>query len=355
LKKVLVTGFSRAACTRDFHKNSQIGLSTSHYSFVKCLEDMGYEVDQRRVEIGEDLSGYHRIFVFLMHISPFDTNIYNSLWTIANYDDKTVLCLEDWQSPSNISKWGVDIDHTVKSITNQYYVDNVVYEECFCEEWRKDFTKAFEIVSKMDKQLFLPTFLGGNIKILFPEWQEDKLNSWYPPPYHLHRKPGNWDGEGAGSITDFFAEEPKKEEVWNFAGLIQSETEKWFNRVTKDATWPIQQYGSKSKKQTRLTETEMVQTFQSHWGILMPGYYHAGSGWWRVRPQQVADVGSIIVGDQKEADVLYGKEVQMLTCAEVEAMSETTRKDVAAFQTEKFYEHQPLDKNITQEQLKKVL
>ena len=102
--KILVTGFTRAACTRDFHKSSQIGLCTAHFSFVECLESMGHQVDQRPVTIGEDLSGYDKVVVFLMHISPFNTQIYSALWTIAQRDD-VLFAIEDWQSPKNINTW----------------------------------------------------------------------------------------------------------------------------------------------------------------------------------------------------------------------------------------------------------
>ena len=354
MKKVLVTGFSRAAATRDFHKNSQIGLATSHYSFVSCLEDMGYTVDQRRVTIGEDLSEYHRIYVFLMHISPFDINIYNSLWTIANYSDKVVLALEDWQSPKDINRWSNDIDKTVASITNDYYVNNVVVEKTLEPSWVKDFTKAFEIIGRKDKHLMLPAYLGGDISILFPEWNKSLLNSWFPPPYHLHRSPGNWQGDGTVDLGALFDETPEKEKVWNFAGLIQAETEKWFNKTTASAKWPIYKFGSLSKKQQRLTETEMVQMFQRHWGILMPGYYHAGSGWWRVRPQQVADVSSILLGEDKEV-ALFGPSYLNLTCDKIENMTEKQREELAAAQTVEYYKSQPLEKSITQEQLKVTL
>ena len=76
--KLRLQGFTRAACTPDFHKSSQIGLCTAHYSFVKCLEDLGWEVEQRPVTAGENLGHYDKVVVFMMHISPYNTYMYGA-------------------------------------------------------------------------------------------------------------------------------------------------------------------------------------------------------------------------------------------------------------------------------------
>lgn len=341
MKKMLVTGFTRAACTRNFHEKSQIGLCTAHYSFVEAFEDMGWQVDQRPVTAGEDLSGYDKVVVFMMHISPFNTYMYGALWAISQRPD-AYLAIEDWQSPKNINTWGKDVDKILESITNEYYINNVVAEKQLKPEWKDAFRDALSTIASGSRPVTLPAHLGGDFKMLFPHWEQEKVHSWYAPAYTLHRQP-------APSLFD----EPK-ERVFNFAGLIQSETEKWFNKVTEGATWQIKQYGSKTKKQKRLTEQEMVSVFNDQWGILMAGYWHAGSGWWRARPQQTADVGSILICEDKEG-AIFGEPYMGLTCAKLEAMSDAELEKLAKDQKEAYYSSQPMDKSITREQLEDYL
>jgi hypothetical protein len=341
MKKILVTGFTRAACTRDFHKSSQIGLCTAHYSFVKCLEDLGWEVEQRPVTTGENLGHYDKVVVFMMHISPYNTYMYGALWTLSQRPD-AYLAIEDWQSPKNINTWRGNVDKIFDSITNDYYINNVVAEKELREEWKPYLKQGLKNITKGDRPVTLPAHLGGDFKMLFPHWDQDKIHSWFAPAYTLHRQ---------APVSLF--EEPKQK-VFNFAGLIQSETERWFNKVTEGVTWKVKQYGSAKKKQVRLSEEDMVAVFNDQWGILMAGYWHAGSGWWRARPQQVADVGSILICEDKEGAV-FGEPYVGLTCAKVEAMSDAELTKLAKDQKEAYYDSQPMDKEITKKQIEEYL
>jgi hypothetical protein len=127
-----------------------------------------------------------------------------------------------------------------------------------------------------------------------------------------------------------------------------------FNKVTEGATWQIKQYGSKSKKQKRLTEQEMMTKFKDHWGVLMAGYWHAGSGWWRARPQQTADVGSILICEDKEG-AIFGEPYLGLTCAKIEALSPRELEILASDQKTAYYDTQSMDKKITENQITEYL
>jgi hypothetical protein len=302
---------------------------------------MGHTVEQRPVTAGEDLSGYDKVVVFLMHVSPYNTYMYGALWAIGQRPD-ALLAIEDWQSPKNINTWRKDVDKILASITNDYYVNNVVSEKRLDSAWMPTFKEALTTIASGTRPVTLPAHLGGDYKMLFPDWESDKIFSWFAPAYTLHRVPE----------TSLF--DDPKERILNFAGLIQSETERWFNRVTDGATWPVKQYGSRSKKQTRLTEQEMVGVFNDHWGILMAGYWHAGSGWWRARPQQVADVGSIMICEDKEGAV-FGEPYVGLNCKILQEMSDTQLEDVAISQKEAYYNSQPMDKSITRNQIEEYL
>ena len=83
MKKILITGMNKNQTTKNFYLRQQLKVVPSHYSLIRCLEDMGYEVEQRIVKIGEDLSDYHRVICFLA--SPrqaLQLAFYNGLWAI---------------------------------------------------------------------------------------------------------------------------------------------------------------------------------------------------------------------------------------------------------------------------------
>ena len=100
----------------------------------------------------------------------------------------------------------------------------------------------------------------------------------------------------------------------------------------------------------------MCQVYSEQWGCLMPGYEHSGSGWWRARPLQVADAGSILIGDYEELMVLYGnEEAASVKASDLEGMNTQQLKDLAELQKNSIYTKHPLDKTIQQNELKKAL
>ena len=42
MKKILITGMNTQQCKYDYYLSSQLQVIPSHYSLVRCLEDMGY-------------------------------------------------------------------------------------------------------------------------------------------------------------------------------------------------------------------------------------------------------------------------------------------------------------------------
>ena len=79
--KILITGFNKEQCTKDYYLGKELKILNSHYSLIRCLEDMGHEIEQRTVSIGEDLSGYDKVIIYLSSVKspqihyPFLTKI----------------------------------------------------------------------------------------------------------------------------------------------------------------------------------------------------------------------------------------------------------------------------------------
>jgi hypothetical protein len=152
-----------------------------------------------------------------------------------------------------------------------------------------------------------------------------------------------------------YVQPENKLRMFNFASLVQSQTKKWLKKQNvKD--WQVEYFGSKADGQRRLGESDMVRVYAEQWGCLMPGYPHAGSGWWRARPLQVADAGSILIGDPKEMFIYYrDQELASLTAGDVEKMNLKQLIMTAEYQRESIYKHHRLDKGVQQLELYGVL
>ena len=97
--KILITGMNQLQCTEDFYASQQLKVVPSHYSLIRCLRDMGHEVEQRVVNIGENLDKYDKVIVYIHNPSGFAAFVYNALYTIARRRDCT-LAFDDWQTDS---------------------------------------------------------------------------------------------------------------------------------------------------------------------------------------------------------------------------------------------------------------
>ena len=99
--KILVTGMNKNQVTENFYLRQQLKVVPSHYSLLRCLRDMGHEVEQRIVKVGEDLSEYDRVICFLASPTQrLQLTFYNGLWSIFNIDkSKLILAFDDWKCP----------------------------------------------------------------------------------------------------------------------------------------------------------------------------------------------------------------------------------------------------------------
>jgi hypothetical protein len=118
----------------------------------------------------------------------------------------------------------------------------------------------------------------------------------------------------------------------------------------------LQQYGSRKDGQDRVVEGDMINIYASQWGILMPGYFHAGSGWWRARPLQIADVQSILIGEPKEMMLYYADEsLANLRAIDIAHLNDSQLEEIACAQREAIYCNHPLDKEVTRQEINAVL
>lgn len=209
---------------------------------------LGHQVDHRAVEIGEDLSMYDKVFVY---VYPLDHNAIhpdNAVYTLTQRPDAYV-CLDDWAFQKVLPTWKDAIDLT-----------------------------KFVWVA--------PLFPWGNIKKM--NLPIDNIKAWDPSP--LYKMPA-------------VKKLPWKERAtaWYNASLSK-DAHDWAAR--QGTRWPIYSIGGKALGQHRILESDVVWQYGSFKGVLCPTYSHAGCGWWRVRYLHAAAAGCILGGNPLELNMI---------------------------------------------------
>jgi hypothetical protein len=339
--KILITGMNKQQCTENFYKTSQLKVMPSHVSLIACLRDMGHEVEQRIVTIGEDLSSYDKVICYIHNPSGFAGFVYNGLYTISSVEsERLILAFDDWQTDS-IYKGLMALQDETK-LFRDFVKNSHNHVPDDVEKYKETFLEALQIIESKSNRMLISAFAGGKLDLLI-DYPEELMYGFNPNPYHINLQ---------SNFNPLFDE---KQRVFNYAGLIQDKTKKWI-KDQNIGDWELKKYGSRKDGQDRVIEPEIVNIYGQQWGILMPGYFHAGSGWWRARPLQVADAGSILIGDWKEMVLYYDDdELASIKAHELIMMSDNQLKLVAAAQKKALYTAHPLDKDIQQEELKKVL
>lgn len=365
--KILITGMNKNQVTENFYLRQQLSVVPSHYSLIRCLRDMGHDVEQRLVKIGEDLSSYDGIIVFLA--SPrqaLQLAFYNGLWAISQRPN-CVIAFDDWQV-EDIYK-GIASCKDEKSLLKEFTINQnkMTDPDCSFELLQPHTDKLLEavnIIAQKKNRLLLSLFLGGDPSLLI-DYPSELIFSYNPNPYHRNRVPGNrgdidisemsfMEQQASPSVDDDTIDPSKKELKFNFASLVQGKTAKWLKKQNINK-WEIEFFGSRSLGQRRLSEGDMCLVYAQQWGCLMPGYNHAGSGWWRARPLQLADAGSILIGEPKEMMLYYGDEsLANLAAHQIESMSVKQLTEVAKAQREALYRIHPLDKTVQRAEINRI-
>lgn len=339
--KILITGMNKQQCTENFYLQSQLKVIPSHISLLACLRDMGHSVEQRAVTIGEELNEFDKVIVYIHNPSGFAGFVYNALWAVYKRPD-AILAFDDWQTDS-IYKGLLALQDPEK-LFRKYVKEGHNNIPDDVESYSEELVEALNIIDSKNNKMLISAFSGGDLDLLL-DYPQELLYSYNPNPYHINRQP----------TFSIFAE--PKERVFNFAGLMQDKTKKWLKAQGVENTgWPLKMYGSRKDGQDRVTEDEMVTIYSQQWGILMPGYFHAGSGWWRARPLQVADAGSILIGDKKEMMLYYNdEELANIKASDLVNKTDAQLEELAKAQRDALYACHPLDKSVQQQELERVL
>lgn len=379
--KILLCGFNKNQNTRKFYLNQQLKVIPSHYSLFNCLVDMGHDVEQRQVVLGEDLDSFDEIIVFIAGPRQLvATSVYEGLYAIGRRPD-CMLAVDDWQA--------ADLFKAVAKMSSEQemYADFILKTnkktEASLKPWHCHFVDGVEQIGKMSNRMLVSAFQTGHLgsseygaHLIFDDagYRRDRLFVYNPNPYHRNRsweEPGHVsyeDPSWTGSPQPVAAPRAAKERRFNFASLLQKKTGSWLEAQGFTGTlksdeegsigdWKVDLYGARTETNKRLTEDEMVKVLTRDWGCLMPGYAHAGSGWWRARPQQVADARSILLGDEEELRVYYGSDYPFydVRAEDLAQASDVELAAIAGTQAAALATLHPLSKAVQQVELQIVL
>jgi hypothetical protein len=381
--KILITGMNKSQSVRKHYLRMQLKVVPAHYSLFNALVDMGHEVEQREVQVGEDLSSYDEVIVYIAGPRQLvATHTFRGLWAISQRPD-CILGVDDWQAPDLFKGLEKCSDWNELACDFILGVNKTTLEEVCVH--KNDYLRAIETIIARKNRMLVCAFDTTHLKdpenygphLLFDavKYPRDRIYTFNPNPYHRNRKPGDVLHEGvedptwkAPTLQMGESIPPLKERRFNFASLVQSKTQKWLKKQGYTGnpkndeegfigSWPVDLYGSKAETQKRLTEDQMCEVFQRDWGCLMPGYEHAGSGWWRARPLQAADAGCILIGEPKEMFVYYGKDnpIIELKASDLVDMSDADLAEVAMEQYRALYKMHPLDKAVQRSEIAAVL
>ena len=331
--KILITGMNRLQTVEDFYLKQQLKVIPSHYGLIRALRDMGHTVEQRHVELGEDISGYDKVICFIHNPAGFSGYIHNGLYAISQRED-VIFAFDDWQIDSIFA----GIKKLEDDIYRPYVINQAKEDEDTLRKFEEDYLRAFRRIEAKGNKVLLSAYKGGDLSLLL-DYPVDKLYRYLPVAYNLNRS----------------ATCENKNKKYNFSSLVQAKTQKWLKTI--NCGWEIDFYGSRKDGQERLKEEDMVQVYANDWGCLMPGYYNSGSGWWRARPQQLADSGSILLGDTKELMVYYqDRGLAGLLPKDIESFTDKQLVDIAEAQRDALYDvHDILNKEIVKNELNQVL
>jgi hypothetical protein len=289
--KILLTGFTMRQCAVDFNTEQQ--YEHLFKMVPRALRHAGHEVDQRQVEPGEELRGRYDMAVIGLHAmaSMSSSRKYGSIWAATQLP--YALMFQDW-------KVKLTVDHmtTENYLWKSSHISGYAYEM---------FQKASKYSKLMDRVRARWSRAVDSMIVSMYSWGDPKLLSKVRNATHITR-PVAWDTSPWLEVLGTPVPMEQKERRWVAASL--SNWDSWLETFETPFTWPVQRVWKPTVgKQVRtgdafIPERELVQDhYGKSVGVMMP--YYGGeclTGWWRSRALFAAQVGSVLLGDQRDLE-----------------------------------------------------
>jgi hypothetical protein len=241
----------------------------------EILTASNHEWFQKIVTVGEDLSAYDKIFLFLFPPEKIGvTRRYGALDAYARYPEKCIICFDDWQyyqiqgALLNCVQSGRFWNWVDKFPNFARKEDVEVIKKGGVEVRKRIERAAVKLALDPKVPICVTKFSWGDLTKSRLS-NSGKTYIYDPSRFAIDYVYNNYDLE--------FPPE-KREKIWVLASLF--EHDKFLHN--HKFTWPVMRLGHK-KTQTVVSEDELCKIYQSNWGIISPSYPTSGDGWWRAR------------------------------------------------------------------------
>lgn len=351
--KILMTGFTALQINTDRRTIQKIDVPAL---IAKAMRDNGHEVDWRKVNPGEDLSSYDAAWINLAPLNSLNGRqgamgalyaLSSGLPSVGFFDDwqfntvfngakamvkkpemlyKHLLVGTEYRGDESATHFSrASIDEAMARIEAR---DPEAARKCYIERYYM--MDSDESVKPWEKRLWQAAadmldarWTAGMVPVcpMYSFGDRSIVRKRMPSVVGAIEAldPTSVTFDIVNAVTPAPAEE--KERAWVLGALMPHD--EWLTK--KGPEWPVEFVGSRKLVRTlgghRLdTEQDVLEFYNTRWGILSPPYPHAGSGWWRSRFLYAAHVGSILVTDKGEGDPLG--DAYKLTIKDVEKMSD---------------------------------
>lgn len=273
--RILLTGVT----TMQAKGSNRLGIFCCIDGVQKCLEEAGYEVDRRIVEVGEDLSRYDKVITTIHSATSISSLHYLRVMWILGQRPDAVCMVDDWQT------------NVIFKEFNRYVNDPSKLFREFNKLKFKDYDKVnqrdiLDKMSNFNHKILTPLTGNGDISDLgLPLNLIVKID---PSPYFSGYK---------------FNKVNSSDKAPNWVCACLEDKSSWLKK--QGFGWNILEYGNKNKGQERITEAELTQVYANNWGIISPKHNVNKTGWFRVRFLLARDTESILFCDKDEASC-YG-------------------------------------------------
>jgi hypothetical protein len=260
---------------------------TFAYVLEDILKDMGYDVERRKVIIGEDLTWKYRYaFLGVAPLSSISAGLVpETHYAMDQMQGKFAVFADDW----SFCNFGPSVRYTLERW--EKYLD---YRNFKCSP------EAIESTYNSLSLMVSIALAGNNAPVLAPmfSWGDHEFlmrENYNATLYTVD--PSSWVKYPTIDIPTFY----NKKKRWIMAAL--SDHSRWVNK--QGFEFPVSYVGNKRMGDGFvLNESQTIQLFADSFGILSCGYPSAGSGWWRTRYLNAAWAETIIYSDFRDASLM---------------------------------------------------
>jgi len=318
--KILFTGMS----LQQTGYQPVIGYQPVSSAVVTLLRDLGHSVDQRHVEVGEDLGQYDLLAVGILSLFSISSKyLYPVLSLLDRYrDEKPLVCLIDdwecWQIPQNTRSASRNLSRLRRPAV---YARKPGYAWACSPEGQAAIARVVHRAAEDGyPPAIWPAFGWGGHSVMKSLVDAE---AYFPL-----------------DVTSYAARYPvsrlgdaERRRAW-VLGVIKKQPVEWAGSL--GLGWELDVIGGGGRQtagviQERIQEHALVRRYAESWGVLSPFYRKlAGSGWWRNRYVYSAMTGAVLWGDPREAPQL-GPAYQVPVAA-IEGMSISELRELAEAQ-----------------------